>query len=191
MLTVDIIILGLALATDAALAAFALALLSPELPLVQKIGRGFYLAFLFGFFQFFMLYLGARGGYFISFSVSMGHLFQLIVAGVFLLMGSKLMIDSFKKNDDGVLVWGFIPTVLIAGATSIDALAAGISFGTLPESHMAALEVGLITFFATLVFYFLSFIVRRLPGAWLQRVSGILFIFMGAKVVFDYMRLGG
>ena len=190
MLTLDILILGFALAMDAAVATFALGILSSSHSRTVKIGGAFYLASLFGFFQFIMLWAGSKGGFYFTFS-DYGHLFQLMIAGIFLLIGSKIMIDTFKEEEEKKLSWGFVPTVLVAIATSIDALAAGMSLGTLPETYLAALEVGFVTFMICLFFYFLSQVSTKIPDKWLQRFAGAVFLFMGVKVILDYLRLGG
>lgn len=189
MLTLDILILGLALAIDAAVATFALGVLGNGHSRTVKIGGAFYLAGLFGFFQFLMLWLGSRAGFFYMFS-DYGHMFQLAIAGIFLLIGAKIMIDTFK-NEDKKISWGLLPTVLVAIATSIDALAAGVSLGAMPETYLSALEVGGITFTLCLMFYFLSQVTTKIPDQWLQRFSGLTFLIMGIKVIFDYLRLGG
>ena len=189
MLTLDILILGLALAMDAAVASFALGVLGSDLPGHHKLARGLYLATLFGVFQFVMLWAGSRGGYYFSFS-DYGHLFQLLIAGIFLLIGGKVVIDTFS-DEEKPLTWGIVPSILIAIATSLDALAAGVSLGTLPEAHIAALEVGVITFFMSAGFYTVSLLTQKIPANWMQRVAGVIFIILGLRIILSYMRLGG
>lgn len=191
MLVLDVLILGFALAMDAAVASFAYGVLGAHHTKKQKIGGCLYLASLFGFFQFLMLWLGSVGGYHFTFS-DYGHLLQLLIIGIFLIIGSKIIIDSFKTDeDDKKMEWSILSTVVVAIATSMDALAAGVSLGTLPQSYLAALEVGGITFLICLLFYFFSQITKSIPDRWLQRVSGLIFVLMGVKILLDYMRLGG
>jgi manganese efflux pump family protein len=161
MMTIEVLILGLALAMDAAVAAFALGILSTQNSLKQKLGGCFYLGGLFGFFQTLMVWIGSKGGYLFTFS-SYGHLFQLLVAGIFFVIGAKILLDSYEAEEQK-LSWGLVPTLLLALATSLDALAAGVSLATMPESYVIAAQVGLITFSLTVLFYFFSQIAKLIP----------------------------
>jgi manganese efflux pump family protein len=190
MITLDILILGFALGIDAAVATFAFGVLHAERSALEKWSRGIYLFVLFGVFQSLMLWAGSRGGFHFTFS-SYGHLFQLLISGVFLIIGSKIILDTLKNEDLKAVQWGLVPTLLVAVATSLDALAAGITLGTLPETHYAAIEVGLITSFLCFIFYVFAQYTQKIPAIWLQRISGMIFIFLGIKVVIDYTRLGG
>ena len=170
MFAVEILMLGLALAIDAAVASFALGLIGLEIPHQEKWKRGLLVALIFGFFQFLMLWLGSLGGYLLSFS-SFGHLFHLIVALIFLIIAVKIFQESFEKESKNV-EWGLLPITLLGIATSVDALAAGVSFGTLPQTYFAALEVGCVTSTLCGIFYSLSQILSNIPHRWLLRFAG-------------------
>lgn len=190
MITLDILILGLALGIDSAVATFAFGVLHSENTAYEKWGRGFYLFTLFGLFQGFMLWIGSRGGFHFTFS-NYGHLFQLLIAGIFLVIGAKIILDTLKSGEPKNLQWSILQSLLIAVATSLDALAAGISLGTMPETHYVAFEIGLITAFLCFIFYVIAEFTNKIPETWLQRFSGLIFIILGVKVILDYMKLGG
>lgn len=78
--------------------------------------------------------------------------------------------------------WGLIPVVILAFATSIDALASGISLGTIPNAHLAALEVGIVTTIICGSFYSLGQFFREIPDRWLLRFASLIFIFLAGQV---------
>jgi putative Mn2+ efflux pump MntP len=188
MFSLEISLLGLALAIDAAVATFALGLIGLDIPTRHKWARGFAIAGLFGLFQFLMVWLGSFGGYIFSFS-NYGHLFHLIVATIFIIIAIKLFQES-GSDDKKEMVWGFVPMVVIAIATSIDALAAGISFGTLPHAEIAALEIGIITFGLCGAFYVVSQFFQNIPHRWLLRLAGFIFLILVARIVWQFVNRG-
>jgi manganese efflux pump family protein len=184
MFTLETQILGLALAIDAAVVTFALGILHLDLPKPQRWSRGAFLAMLFGISQFLMLWLGSYGGYMFSFS-NYGHLFQFVVAGIFFLIGIKFLQEALDQTERE-LQWGVWPLLMLAFATSIDALAAGVSFGTLPRPWLLALEIGLITFVICGLFFLLSNFFHRLPEKWLLALASLVFFILGGRIVLDY-----
>ena len=181
MLFFEIKLLALALAMDAAAVSFAYGLLCRELPRKERWIRGALIGFVFGFFQFLMLWMGSLGGYFFSFS-AWGHLFQFVAGGCFVLLAIKCFQESFEKEDPD-LKWGIGPLLLLGLATSIDALAAGVSLGTLPQTYFLAFEVGLITTFTCTIFYWASRFFNNIPDKWLLRIAGVIFGIMAIRIL--------
>jgi putative Mn2+ efflux pump MntP len=135
-----------------------------------------------------MLWLGSLGGYFFTFS-SLGHLFQIIVGMIFLIIAVKLFQDSSKDKSEE-MIWGFVPLLVLAIATSIDALAAGVSFGALPNAHWAALEIGVVTFFLCGLFYSLSQFLQNIPHRWMLRLAGSIFLVLVARIGWQFFFRG-
>jgi putative Mn2+ efflux pump MntP len=131
-----------------------------------------------------MIWLGSHMGYYFSFS-SYGYLFQLLVAAVFIGIGVKVLKESLDEDEEPI-VWGFFPLVLMAFGTSIDALAAGISLGTLPETHLTALEIGFITFIICSMGYGGAFFLKSLPTNWLLRAASLIFFFLGGQILYQH-----
>ncbi len=188
MYSMEIVLLGMALAMDAAVVSFAIGLLNPEAPKSQKIFRGTGLSLMFGFFQFLMLWIGSYGGFVFSFS-SFGYLFQFIVASIFFVIALKFFTESVGE-EKRELHWKVFPLIILAVVTSIDALAAGISLGTLPHAHLAALEVGVITAIICGSFYGLAQFFKYIPEKWLLRLASLIFFGLGALTVWDYVSKG-
>lgn len=181
MFNLETSLLGLALAMDAAVASFALGLLGP------KPKRALIIAGTFGVFQFLMMWLGSWGGYLFSFS-SFGHLFQLVVSILFIGIAIKVLQESFQ-NEDRVLDWNIEQLFVLALATSLDALAAGISLGTLPMPYLASMEVGVITFSVCLGAYSAALFFKELPTKWLLRAAAAVFLYLGVDNILKHLNI--
>lgn len=188
MFSLEVMLMGFGLAMDAAVVSFALGLLCGEMPWHHKTQRGIISALTFGFFQFAMLWLGSYGGFLFSFS-AYGYLSHFIVATIFLILAFKFIHDS-NKDDKAELEWGIIPLLLLGFATSFDALAAGMSLGTLPHPYIAAFGVGIITALMSATTFFGSQIFQNLPDKWLLRLAAVIFMFLGGKIVMDQISRG-
>ncbi|MFP5384654.1 MAG: manganese efflux pump MntP family protein [Bacteriovoracia bacterium] len=187
MFVLEILFLGLALAIDASVVAFALSLLHKDETTSLKVSRGVIAALVFGFFQFLMLWFGSYFGYLFTFS-SYGYFFQFSTGFIFIALALKCVHESFSLEERRV-EWSIVPFLLLAFVTSIDAFAAGISLGTLPRAWFAALEVGLITFVMCGSFYFLGQFFRDIPDRWLLRFAGLIFFVMGGQIIWSYKHL--
>lgn len=183
MFSIETTLLGVALALDAAVVSFALGVLSLENLKKDRLVRGFLLCLAFGLFQGLMNWLGSRGGYFLTFS-AYGHLFHLIVPLIFIILGLKFLQESFSEEKK-TFEWGIPSVLMLSIATSLDALAAGVSMGPLPMAHINSMEIGLITFVICVCAYGLSFIFKSLPTQWLLRVASGIFFFLGSRILFE------
>lgn len=184
MFSVETTLLGVALALDAAVASFAIGILNLDLRRTHKLSRGLLICGLFGFFQFLMVWLGSIGGYYFSFS-SYGHLFQLVVAVIFLVIAVRVLQESFKKEDISI-EWGIMPLIILAFATSIDALASGVAIGTLPETYLSAIGIGVITFLICAAAYLSSNFLKTFPTNWMLKLASVIFFFLGGRILSDF-----
>lgn len=184
MFSKEVVMLSLALAMDAAIVSFAYGLMVIGHDHHIKIKRGFLSASTFGIFQAVMLWMGSWLGRMVSFS-SIGHLFQFLVAGVFIITAIKCFQESLSKEEKNI-EWGLYPLLGLAFATSIDALAAGVSAGTLPFAYEVSVFIGLVTFLMCSVFFVLSHFLRTLPENWLLRLSGLIFLVLAVQIIYSY-----
>lgn len=187
MFSLEIVLLGIALAIDAAVVAFAISLLHKNDNPSDKMKNGILVSSLFGGFQFLMLWLGSYCGYLFTFS-SFGYFFQLSTGIIFFALALKCVHESFTLEAKRV-EWKIVPVILLALITSIDAFAAGISFGTIPRAYYVGIEVGLITFLITGSFYMFGQFFREIPDRWLLRLSALIFFFLGGQVFYAYKYL--
>ena len=120
---VEIILLAFALAMDC----FTVSVVCGVLVRRIKAGLMLRLAFLFGFFQALMPLIGwALANYFQTYIEAVDH---WIAFGLLCVIGIEMIADAFKKEENKTIdPYGLKSELLLAVATSIDALAIGISF---------------------------------------------------------------
>lgn len=181
MISPEISLLGLALAIDAAVVSFAMGLLMVQLTPSEKLLRGSIITTTFALFQFLMLWAGSYFGFLLTFS-SYGHLSQNIVALIFLVLAVKFYQEG-NKLEKREFQGGFLPLIILAIATSIDALAAGVSFATYPKPHYAAMEVGGITFILCGTFFGMSQFLYKIPEKWLLYLAALIFTFLSMRII--------
>jgi putative Mn2+ efflux pump MntP len=180
MFSLEIVLLGLALAIDAAVVTFAIGLMHYDMRPFEKLKRGVLEKLGVGFFHFVMVWPGPEAGFVFSF-YRFRFVFQFVVALIFFGLALKFVQESLnieeKKHE-----WGLIPVLILAFSTSIDAMASGVGLGTLPRAYFAAIEVGLITFSVCGGFYFISQFFRQIPDRWLLRFAAVIFLFLGVQI---------
>lgn len=184
MFTSKILLLGVALAIDAAVVAFALSLIHKKMDKFGRVKSGSLIALVFGLFQFLMLWLGSYFGFLLTFS-SYGYLFQFSSGLIFMGLGLKCLFESLSSEKKPV-VWSAVPFLILAFVTSIDAFASGISLGTLPKVWLAAVEVGIVTFFICGLSYTLGNFFLELPDKWLLRFASVIFFFLSAQILWSF-----
>ena len=151
------------------------------------------MAFLFGFFQALMPLLGWLGiSHFQSYMEAYDH---WIAFGLLGLIGGKMIWESFGDEEDQHFNPSKLRTqLLLAVATSIDALAIGISFActgytALSQLTLPLLIIGLVSFLFSIVGYHLGrcfgkTIIRRLNP---ELIGGTILILIGVKVLMSHL----
>ena len=153
-----------------------------------KLRNAFRIAFFFGLFQALMPIVGwAAGLAFHSYIQDFDH---WIALGLLLFVGSKMIWESRVDSDaigpaNNCLHW---PTLLIlAVATSIDALAVGISFAMLEMViWLPVAIIGIITFANCLIGIQVGSWVGSRLGNRLGFIGGIILILIGVKIVIEH-----
>ena len=151
------------------------------------------MAFLFGFFQALMPMLGWLGiSHFQSYMEAYDH---WIAFGLLGLIGGKMIWESFSPEEEHHFNPCRLRTqLLLAVATSIDALAVGISFActgytALSQLTLPLLIIGLVSFLFSIVGYHLgrcfgkTIICRLNP----ELVGGTILILIGVKVLMSHL----
>ena len=181
----DIILLAVALAMDC----FTVSIVSG----VMASRRVIRMAFLFGFFQAMMPLLGWLGiSHFQAYMEAYDH---WIAFGLLAFIGGKMIWESFGDEEDQHFNPSKLRTqLLLAVATSIDALAVGISFACtgftmLFQLTMPLVIIGLASFLFSLLGYYLgrrfgSIITRRLKP---ELFGGIILILIGVKILLSHL----
>ena len=151
------------------------------------------IAVFFGFFQAAMPVIGWAAG--IGFSGFIGEWDHWIAFALLVFLGVKLIIDSLKKDTEHKEKPLDIKQLFImAVATSIDALAVGVTFSFLEFNTFISvlppvLMIGIITFLLS----FLGVVIGCFLGGKLKNgagvVGGVVLILIGIKILFEHLGL--
>ena len=187
MSILDIILLSIALAMDC----FTVSIVSG---VIKKLSSGIIrMAFLFGFFQAIMPLLGWLGiSHFQTYMEAYDH---WIAFGLLGFIGGKMVWESFGPEEEQHFNPSRLRTqLLLAIATSIDALAIGISFACtgftqLSQLTMPLLIIGIVSFLFSIVGYHLG---RRFGKTITRRIKpellgGIILILIGVKILITHL----
>ncbi len=140
----------------------------------------------FGGFQFLMPVIGyLLGSRFESLITSVDH---WIAFALLLVIGGNMIKESFgeaeKLNDD----FGFKTMVLLAVATSIDALAVGITFACLQVRIVPASSlIGVTTFCLSALGIYIGHRFGARYKARAERVGGVILILIGVKILLEHL----
>ncbi|HJJ54515.1 MAG TPA: manganese efflux pump MntP family protein [Methanocorpusculum sp.] len=139
---------------------------------------------MFGFFQFIMPLIGwAVGAPLSSLLQTIG---SWIVVCLFFFIGGKMIYDAFKGDEESVNLTGFKVLLLLAIATSIDALAVGISYGLLgSEIILPSVIIGIISFLFGFVGVLTGNKLSHIFGTKMEIVGGIILIAIGVKFLVE------
>ena len=181
----EILLIGVALAMDACAIAMTNGMTNPKI----KLKKAALIALTFGFFQFLMPLIGfAAGKSVIEFISSWDHYaaFALLT-----LVGGNMIFEVMKSDDDDQKVSPFhFPAILVmAVATSLDALAVGASLAFIQSPILlTAASMGIVTMFISMAGVMLgSFSTRfALPEKLLGCLGGLAVILIGFKVLIEH-----
>ena len=184
MTPLEIILIALALAMDA----FAVSVAVGTTGFLKSKRARFRISFHFGLFQFLMPILGWMAGSTISSYIeNMDHWLALALLGY---VGGKMIKESFDRGPQKYRLnpsrgWSLI---LLSVATSIDALAVGLSLAFIGATIWStAAIIGLITAALSLIGILLGKSVGGLISKRAELVGGLVLIFIGVKIVIEHL----
>ncbi|MCX5848112.1 MAG: manganese efflux pump MntP family protein [Deltaproteobacteria bacterium] len=145
------------------------------------------LAAAFGSFQFVMPIIGWLAGLtVVEIIASFDH---WIAFALLVLVGGKMIREGFEKESDEEKAdqtrgW---PLLLLAIATSIDALAVGFSFSILKVPVVfPAVVIGVVCFLMTVIGMLFGKVLAKLFGRKVEIFGGIVLIAIGVKIIIDH-----
>ena len=112
-----------------------------------------------------------------------------IAFALLVLIGAN-MIREAVKNEEENLNDSFSPKTMLplAVATSIDALAVGVTFAFLAVRILpAALLIGLTTFVLSALGIKIGHVFGLRWKAWAERIGGIILVLMGVKILLEHL----
>ena len=182
---IELFFIGAGLSMDAFAVAICKGLCMPKM----RWGQAVVIALFFGGFQALMPLVGwLVGSLFASYITAVDH---WIAFGLLAFIGGKMLWDAFHDEDEVPVCktrLDFRELTMLAVATSIDALAVGVTFAFLGVSILAAIAIiGLTTFALSLI----GVLVGHLFGARFEKpatiAGGIVLILIGIKILIEHL----
>lgn len=178
----ELIVIAIGLSMDAFAVSIGKGLSMDKLNRRNQIKIGFY----FGGFQALMPVIGYYVGiYFRSFVESVDH---WIAFALLVLIGIQMLREAKEEEEiDGSV--GVKQMLILSIATSIDALAVGVSFAFLPGVNIwqAAASIGIITFFLSAIAVKIGNVFGRKYQAKASIFGGVILIGMGIKILIEHL----
>ena len=164
--------------------AAGLAVREGRVPVIIKI------ALLFGIFQAGMTAVGWLGGTFIiSWIEPYDH---WIAAGLLALIGGKMIQEGLSGDDKNSIDFRSTPVlVVLAVATSIDALAVGLSFAVLQTDILVpAVSIGIGAFLMSGAGFWVGDRFGAVIGSRAEILGGLVLIIIGLRILADHLMTG-
>ena len=187
----EIVLISIGLAMDAFGVSIGKGLTMP----VGENGRKVTLAFLFGLFQFLMPLIGwLIGRQFIDVMSDWDHwiIFGLLGYLGIAMIREGLSDDDDDDEDDDKQFLGVWEMVMLSVATSLDAMAVGLTFAFLPINVWeASTMIGIITFGISLIGVYLGKFMGQFVGKYADIVGGGVLILIGTKILLQHLGIIG
>ncbi|MCR5519762.1 MAG: manganese efflux pump MntP family protein [Bacteroidales bacterium] len=189
MTILDILLIAVALGMDC----FTVSVVSGVMMRKLYWGRFVRMSFLFGLFQALMPLIGWFAIHYFQSSIEAYD--HWIAFGLLFLIGAKMIVDSFKSEEEATFnPLRFWTQITLAVATSIDALAVGISFScsgycSVSSLTLPLLVIGVVSFVMSIVGVLLGV---RFGGIFTRRfkpeiIGGIILIAIGVKILLEHL----
>jgi len=145
------------------------------------------IAFCFGFFQAGMTLIGwFIGTGFTGFIAGFDHWLAFILLG---LIGAKMIHEGLEEEEEETIrVLEFVPVMVLSFATSIDALAVGVSFAFLRMSILVpALIIGIVAFIVSFAGVLSGMRLKSVLGRRIEIPGGLILILIGLNIVVTHL----
>lgn len=184
MSIIELILIGIGLSMDAFAVSVTNGLCCKEI----RWGKALLTGLCFGGFQGIMPLAGYFLGIgFAKYITAFDHIIALVLLGF---IGVQMVVESFKKEDDkNDAVCLSAKMLLMQGvATSIDALAVGVSFAALDNVNIAfaALTICCITFAISVIGVFVGKKFGTVLNNKAQLVGGLILVAIGVKIFVEH-----
>lgn len=185
---IDVFFIGVGLSMDA----FAVSICKGLKMRTIDFRQSFIIALYFGVFQAIMPLLGY--GLSVNFVDYINQYSHWVAFVLLLIIGVNMIRESLNNHSDecgGCCSTNFKEMIMLAIATSIDALAVGVTFGTMGEKmglsvELSVLIIGTTTFLISLGGVFLGNIFGTKYKSNAEIAGGVILIVIGVKVVVEH-----
>lgn len=183
MTTLELFVLAVALSMDAFAVSVCKGLASSKLSYKNCAIVGLW----FGFFQAFMPLVGYfMGRKFTDYIVAVDHWIAFILLGVIGANMIKESLSSEEESADDSL--NFKTMLLLAVATSIDALAVGITFAFLQVNIIQAVSfIGITTFTLSFIGVAIGHFFGLKYKSKAEFVGGVILVLLGSKILLEHL----
>lgn len=178
----ELLVLGIGLSMDAFAVSVCKGLSVKKLEWKHMLTVGLY----FGGFQALMPLIGyLLGSSFIRYIEAFDH---WVAFGLLVLIGGSMIRSSFKPDEEQNDDFSFKTMLVLAIATSIDALAVGITFACLSVNILVAIAViGITTFLLSALGIKIGNIFGSRYRSKAELVGGIILILIGLKILLEHL----
>ena len=181
---IELIIIAVGLSMDAFAVSITLGLAVKKPRLKEILIPGIY----FGFFQALMPLIGYFTG--INFASKIQNLDHWIAFALLTVIGGKMIMESFSKEEKKLTgnPFQFLKMLLLAIATSIDALAVGITFSFFEINiFRAIILIGLTTFFISVAGVKIGKIFGTKYQSKAEFFGGAVLVLLGVKILVEHL----
>jgi len=181
----EIVLIALGLSMDAFAVSVAAGLSLQRNCFPHALQRGL----IFGAFQAGMPVLGWLGG--MGFRPILEPLDHWIAFGLLAIIGTHMIVSSWNSETNLKPTGGFAQLIMLGIATSIDALAIGLTFALLGVDILfAILVIGAVTFAMSFGGVYLGQRVGRLFARRIEVLGGLILIFIGVRILVKHLADG-
>lgn len=179
----EIIFIGLGLSFDT----FAVSISTGLLKNSIKFWQGVRIAIVLAFFQTLMPLLGWFGGTQIAEYIS--SIDHWIAFGLLSIVGIKMIIDSFKEEEDKKTNPLLFRVLILMGlATSIDALVVGVSLAFSDVNiYQSIVIIGIITFLSAMIGMLIGKSANGKLGKKVEIIGGLILFGIGLKILIEHI----
>ncbi len=183
----SVVIIALALSADA----FAVSIINGMCYINQNKKSVLFTSFLFGLAQTIMPIVGFFAGS--TFADAISHVDHWVAFTLLGFIGAKMIVESIREWHEQASVQKeeqpckkllFTQSV----ATSIDALAVGVSFAALGDNiFMPAITIGTITFASCVIAHYIGKKMGTALSKWAQLFGGVVLVLIGTRILLSHL----
>jgi len=182
---ISILMIGIGLAMDAFAVSLTMGLSTTKKNKIKIASKA---GIFFGLFQGLMPLTGWLLG--IKFTKYIEKIDHWIAFGLLVFIGGKMVYESIKGNDDEEKQIDFSNKrfLVLAIATSIDALAVGVSFAFLSVNILSAsIIIACTTFILCIVAVYIGGVLGSVLKSKSEIIGGVILIIMGSKILIEHL----
>lgn len=182
---ISILMIGIGLAMDAFAVSLTMGLSTTKKNKIKIASKA---GIFFGLFQGLMPLTGWLLG--IKFTKYIEKIDHWIAFGLLVFIGGKMVYESIKGNDDEEKQIDFSNKrfLVLAIATSIDALAVGVSFAFLSVNILSAsIIIACTTFILCIVAVYIGGVFGSVLKSKSEIIGGVILIIMGSKILIEHL----